>query len=104
LSIRRIHGQINVLLRVNSDNEGGDIDDLFADTDVALSDQHTGVVDGLGKTLLEDFGLKSSLHESLSGQLEDVIERVLFVSQETVSLQATEEWGGLEESLRILGV
>jgi hypothetical protein len=93
-----------VLLGVATDKEGRHVDHLLANTDVSLSDKNTGVVDGLGKTLLEDLGLESALHESLSGKLENIIEGVLLVSQETVSLEAADKRGSLEESLRILQV
>lgn len=46
-----------MLLRVKTDDERGNVDDLLADTDVALTDQDTGVVDGLGKTEFVDLGL-----------------------------------------------
>jgi hypothetical protein len=46
-----------VLLRVEADNERRNVDDLLADADVALTDQDTGVVNGLGETELVDLGL-----------------------------------------------
>lgn len=39
-----------MLLRVESDDEGGDVDDLLADSDVSLSDEDSGVVDRLGES------------------------------------------------------
>jgi hypothetical protein len=93
-----------VFLRVNADNERWDIDHLLTNTDVALSDQDTSMVDGLGKTLLKDLGLKSSLHESLSGQLKDIIEGVLLISHEAISLQAAKKRRGLEKSLWVFWV
>jgi len=47
-----------VLLRVHAHQEGGNVDELLPDPDVALSDQDTGMVDGLGQRLLEDLGLR----------------------------------------------
>jgi hypothetical protein len=35
-----------VLLAVNLDGERGSVDNLLSNTDVALLDEHTGVVDG----------------------------------------------------------
>ena len=46
-----------MLLRVETDNKGRNIDNLLADTDVALADQDAGMVDGLGETELVDLGL-----------------------------------------------
>jgi hypothetical protein len=37
-TVRTGEGEINVLLAVKTNNEGGDVDDLFANADVALSD------------------------------------------------------------------
>jgi hypothetical protein len=49
-SVRRFQGVVDVLLRVESDDEGGDVDDLLADSDVSLSDEDSGVVDRLGES------------------------------------------------------
>jgi len=46
---------------------------LLSDADVSLSDEDTGVVDGLGESELEDLGLESSLEEILDLEGEDVI-------------------------------
>lgn len=80
---------LNVLLRGNSNHEGGDVDHLLADSDVSLSDEDTGVVDGLSELLLDDESLESSLHELGDGQTEDVIEFALGVLEETESHHAS---------------
>lgn len=46
-----------MLLRVETNDEGRDADNLLADADVTLTDQDTGVMDGLGETELVDLGL-----------------------------------------------
>jgi len=46
-----------MLLRVQANDEGGNVDDLLADSDVSLADENTGVVDGLGEPELVDTGL-----------------------------------------------
>lgn len=104
LTIGRVDGQVDVFLGVSSHSEGWHVDQLLADANMALTDQDTGVMDGLGKVELEDLGLQTSLHEDLCGQLQDVIQRVLFVSQDTVSLQSADKRRGLEQTLRILQV
>lgn len=58
-------GEIDVLLRVEADDERGDVDDLLADADVSLADEDAGVVDRLGETGLEDLGLQPALEEVL---------------------------------------
>ncbi|KAJ5096682.1 hypothetical protein N7456_007403 [Penicillium angulare] len=44
----RRQSEVDVLLGVKANHERGNVDDLLADTDVALLDQDTGVVDRLG--------------------------------------------------------
>ena len=80
-----------MLLGIETDDERGDVDDLLADTashvssapntratsdipDVPLLDKDTGVVDGLGKTGLEDLGLQAALQEILELEGKYVIE------------------------------
>jgi hypothetical protein len=46
---------------------------LLSDADVSLSDEDSGVVDGLGESELEDLGLESSLEEVLDLETENVI-------------------------------
>ena len=47
---------------------------LLSDTDVSLSDEDSGVVDGLGESELEGLGLESSLKEILDLEGKDEIE------------------------------
>jgi len=93
-----------VLLRRCSDIEGWDIDELASDADVTLSDQDTGVVDGLGETLLVDLGLEAAFQQLLGTQLEDEIELHLVVGKEPVSAHTSHQCGTLENSLWILWV
>ena len=50
LTVRRSQGKIDVLLRVSAYAQRGHIHDLLTNTDVSLSNQNTGVVDGLRYT------------------------------------------------------
>lgn len=93
-----------MLLGVDSDQERRHIHHLLSNTDMSLSDQDAGMVDGSGKALLENFSLEATLHESLSSQSQDVLEGVLLVGQETVSLQATDKGASLEDALGVLQV
>ena len=43
-----------MLLRVEPDDEGGDVDHLLPHTNVPLSDQHTGVMNALSEPELEN--------------------------------------------------
>ena len=52
-------GEVNVLLGVHANHDGGHVAGLVTNADVTLTDQGTGVVDGLGETELEDLANKT---------------------------------------------
>lgn len=91
-----------MLLGVETDNEGGDIDDLLANTDVALANQDTGVVDGLGKTELVDTGLQAALQEILNLQGQDVIELHARLVEDTDTDETANQGIAFEKSLGVL--
>lgn len=101
-TIGRSEGEVNVLLGVETNDEGRNVDNLLADTDVALTDQDTGVVDGLGKTELEDLGLETTLQEVLNLQGQDVIELHLVLLQYTNADQTTNQGVTLEKTAGVL--
>merc|ERR1711992_70444 len=70
----RLQAEVDVLLGVEADNEGGDVDHLLPDSDVSLPDEDTGVVDGLGQPQLEHLGLETALQEVLNLEAEHVVE------------------------------
>jgi hypothetical protein len=49
-TVRRLQGVVDVLLRVETDDERWDVDDLLADSDVSLTDEDTSVVNRLGES------------------------------------------------------
>ena len=49
----RLEAEVDVLLRVEPDNEGGDVDHLLPHSDVSLSDEHTRVMDRFSQPELE---------------------------------------------------
>ncbi len=63
-----------MLLAVQSDNETWDVDNLLSDTDVALLDEDTGVVDGFCETELVDTSLETALKEIFDFEGKHVIE------------------------------
>lgn len=69
-----------------------------------LSDENSGVVDGLGKTGLEDLGLESSLHEVLSLEGQHVIESHSGLVEHTDSHKSSDKGVSLEKPLGVLGV
>ncbi len=65
---------------------------------MSLSDQDSGLMDGLGlEAFVEDSGLESSVQELVNGETQDVIELELLVGQQTVSVHSSEEGGSFEQ-------
>lgn len=97
-----VRSKVNVLLGVQSDHEGWNIDNLLTNSNVSLGDQNSGVVDRSGQTQLENLGLQSSLQEVLDSQGQDVIQLHLVLGQDTNSHQSSDQSVTFEQSLLIL--
>lgn len=82
---------MNVLLRADSNEVAGNVDELLADGDVSLSDEDTGVMDGVGELPLGNDSLETSLHHLSEGQTEDVIELSLVLLEETESNHSSDK-------------
>jgi len=104
LAIRRVGSEIDVLLRSCPDGESWDVHELASHTDVALLDEDTRVVDGLGQTLFVDLSLEATFQEFLRGKLQDEIQLELIIGKETVTTHPTEESSTLEDALGVLRV
>lgn len=63
-----------MLLRVQSNDKRWDVDDLLSNSNVSLTDEHSGVVDRLGEARLVDLCLETSFEEILNLESQDVIE------------------------------
>lgn len=93
-----------MFFRRRPDVKAGNVDELVAHTNVALLNEDTSVVNGLGQALLVNLGLKTTLQEFLRGELQDEIQLELVVGEETVTTHSTKESGTLKDALGILGV
>ena len=93
-----------MLLGVKTDNERGNVHDLLADADVTLTDEDTGVVDGLGKTELVDASLQATLQEVLDLERQHVIETHAGFVEHTDADEPANEGVTLEEPLRVLHI
>ena len=91
-----------MLLRINMDHEGRRVDNLLTNTDVSLLNELTSVVNGLGKTELEDLSLQSAVHELRGGKFENVIELHVFLRDKTETSHTTDDGSTLEDSAGIL--
>ena len=69
---------------------------------MTLTDEDTGVVDGLGKTELVDASLQATLQEVLDLQGKDVIELHAALVEDTDTDQTANESIALEETLGVL--
>merc|ERR1711934_423544 len=98
----RVECELNVGLRLDTHHEGWHVDDLAAHTDVALADEHTSVVDGLGKATLEHEGLEATLHEVLQGERQHVIQTLLVLLEDSVADHAAHEGRTLEDTRWVL--
>lgn len=103
-TVRRVERKVDVLLRVETNNERGDVDDLLADTDVALADEDTGVVDRLGERELGNLGLETTLKEVLGLEGKDVVETHARVVEHTNADETADKSVTLEETLGVLVV
>jgi hypothetical protein len=81
--------KLNMLLWGDSNQVTGDVDKLFADCDVSLSDQDSWVVHWVGKLSLEDQSLESSLHHLWKCETQDVIKFLLVFFEETESYHSS---------------
>ena len=48
-AVGRLEAEVDVLLRVETDDERWDVDELLAHADVTLTDQHASVMDRFGQ-------------------------------------------------------
>lgn len=69
---------------------------------MALVDQHTGVVDGLGEVVLEDDGLESSVEHVSLLEGQHVIELVLGALQNAGVVESVQQAGALEDALGVV--
>lgn len=91
-----------MLLGVETDHERGDVDDLLSDADVALADQDTGVVNGLGETELVDASLEAALEEILDLEGQDVIELHATLVEHTDTDKTANQGVAFEQTLGVL--
>jgi hypothetical protein len=61
--------EIDMFLPGSPDIEGRYVNELASNANVALPDQDTSMMDGLGQTLLVNLGLETTFQQLLSAQL-----------------------------------
>lgn len=98
----RVESKVNVLLGVETDDERRNVDDLLADADVALADEDTGVMNGLGETELVDASLETTLKEILNLEGKNVIELHAGLVEDTDTDKTANEGIAFEQTLWVL--
>merc|ERR1719461_1632173 len=98
----RRKSQIDVLLGVDTDQEGRDVADLLANADMALLNQTTRVMDGLRDTQLEHDSLKTTLQDLGRSQTQHEIQRALGLGQQSKTNHTTQQSITLEDTGLIL--
>ena len=91
-----------MLLGVETDDERRNIDNLLANSDVALADENTSVVDRLGEAELVDAGLQAALQEILDLEGKHVIELHAGLVEDTDTDQTANEGIAFEKTLGVL--
>ena len=101
-SVRRVLSELDVLLRIHMHHERRSVHHLLANTDVALLDQNTSMVNRLRKAQLEHTGLQSAVHQLSSRQLQNHIELHLLLRDQSQTSHTTNDGSSLEDSARII--
>jgi len=94
--------ELDVLLTVQAHHEPRHVDQSLADANVALTNQHASVVLRLGQTTGEHDGLQTAVEESLSTDLQHVVELLLALVEETQTSQAVHKGLTFEQALWVL--
>merc|ERR1712212_221853 len=101
-AVRGLEAEVDVLLRVEAHDEGGDVDELLAHPDVTLTDQNASVVDRLGKSEFEDLSLQTTFQKIFNTKTQNVIQLHFGLVQHAHTHQTTEERISFEEPSRVL--
>lgn len=98
----RVQGKVNMLLRVDLDEERWYIYNLLSDANVSLADENTGMMDALCQSKLEDEGLETTLQHILWCQSQHIIQFVLVLGQESVLEHSSQQGLSLEKTTWVL--
>lgn len=99
---RRVQIEIDVLLRLHTHQERRNVDELLSYANVTLLDEHPCVMDGFRQAQLEHERLQTSFQEILRLQGQNIIQIVLIVGQEPVTVHATKQCIPFEYATRIV--
>merc|ERR1719502_1020477 len=98
----RSESKVNVLLTVQSHEKAWNVTDLLAYTDVALTNEHASMMNGLCKAELEDFSLKTTLHNFCHSETQDIIQLLLALQQQAKADHTAQQGVASEDALLVL--
>lgn len=93
---------VDTYLASKPDDEARNVDNLLANANVPLLDEHTGMVHALGQAELEHLGLQPPLKEILDLETKHVIELGLGLVEHTDPDKPADERVTLEQTLGVL--
>lgn len=101
-SKRRSKSKVNMLLRIETDDKGGNINNLLSDANMALTNEDSGMMDRLGEAELIDTSLETALKEILDLQGKDVIKLHTRLIEHTDTNKTANEGIAFKKTLGIL--
>nr|ASL05014.1 hypothetical protein [Nilaparvata lugens] len=99
---RRLQREVNVLLRVQAHHKAWNVNHLFAHSDMSLSDEDTGVMDGLGQTEFVHLSLETTFKEIFNFQTQHVIELHSSFVQHSNTHQTTQQGVTFKQTFLVL--
>merc|ERR1712142_104974 len=90
-AVGRFKGEVYVLLRIEANDETGNIDQLLTNSDVPLSDEDSGMVNGFGESQFKDLRLQATLEEVFDRKTQNVIQLHLRLVQNPDAHQTAQE-------------
>jgi len=93
-----------MLLRIQTYDEGGNVDHLLSDPNVSLPDEHTSVVNALGQPALEHLCLQASLQEVFDFKRKHVVKTHPIFIQHPDADETSDERVPFEQPLGIFRI
>lgn len=88
--------EVDVLLRVGANHEGGNVDNLLANADMTVADKDASMMDRLGEAQLEDLRLQAAFQKVGGLKSKHVIQLLLGLVEYTKTQQPAAESGSRE--------
>jgi hypothetical protein len=97
----RTKGEVDMLLGIETNNKGWDIDYLFSNPNMSLTDKNAGMMNGLRKAKLVNASLQTTFQEIFDLQSQDVIKLHARFVEDANANETANKSVAFEETLRI---